>query len=779
MVRERAINPCRIALLLAYPALLFVSLPVLGGEGRHWAFQPLLPATLPKVDHQEWVQNDLDRFTLAHSEGESIASIPRADRRTLIRRAYFDLIGLPPAPAEIEAFLRDQSPSSWEKVIDHLLASPHYGERWGRHWLDLARYGDSNGGDENHAYPFAWRYRNWVISAFNRDLPYNQFVREQLSGDLMDQERAGSIAATGFLAIGTKILAEKDPVKKRADIVDEQIDTMGRVFLALSLGCARCHDHKFDPVSERDYYALAGIFHSTQIEDRELRTPDSAAARKARHERTEDLKRKIELQKQALEALRNQKGAIEWEAEDFARGNIIVDRDNYGAGIGIISDPGAQRNYVEYDIDIPRQGTYQLSLRYAAASSRPGRVLIDGSVELKDAISQVTGGWMPSDQSWHAEGLLLLQMGKQILRLESEPMMSHLDKLKLIPVQNPEQATTLLKKIEGLQTEVSALQTGKKEELPKVMAVRDGKIADSRINVRGNPHELGDVVPRGFLTSVGAPRRPGKITNQSGRLELAEWMTSPAHPLTARVMVNRVWHWLFGKGLVSTPDNFGTTGNTPENQPLLDYLTHYFLQSGWSLKKLHRHIMLSNTYQISGGQGGRGLRRMEAEVFRDAVLAVSGSLVREAPTGPPPKVKAQDPSPADIVKNRKIYEDAQHRSIYLPVVRSHVYDFLSLLDFPNPTAPTGRRGSSTVATQALLMLNSSFLINQSAVIARQIQSHEDPLHELYLRLFSRPVTREERGEAQVFLREAGNNGPQAWALLCHTLLISNEFLYLR
>ena len=779
MVRERAINPCRIALLLAYPALLFASLTALGGEGVHWAFQPLLPATLPKVDHQEWVQNDLDRFTLAHSEGESIASMPRAERRTLIRRAYFDLIGLPPAPAEIEAFLKDQSPGSWEKVIDDLLTSPHYGERWGRHWLDLARYGDSNGGDENHPYPFAWRYRNWVISAFNRDLPYNQFVREQLSGDLMGPERAGSIAATGFLAIGTKILAEKDPVKKRADIVDEQIDTMGRVFLALSLGCARCHDHKFDPVSERDYYALAGIFHSTKIEDRELHTPDSAAARKARHERTEDLKKEIELQEQVLETLRNQKGAIEWEAEDHARGNVIVDRDNYGAGIGIISDPGAQRNYVEYDIDIPRQGTYQLSLRYAAASSRPGSVLIDGSVELKDAISQVTGGWMPSDQSWHAEGLLHLQMGKQILRLESEPMMSHLDKLKLIPVRNPEQATALLKKIEGLQTEVSALQTGKKEELPKVMAVRDGKIADSRINVRGNPHELGDAVPRGFLTSVGAPPRPGKITNQSGRLELAEWMTSPAHPLTARVMVNRVWHWLFGEGLVSTPDNFGTTGNTPENQPLLDYLTHYFLQSGWSLKKLHRHIMLSNTYQISGGQGGRGLRRMEAEVFRDAVLAVSGSLVREAPTGPPPKVKAQDPSPADIVKNRKIYEEAQHRSIYLPVVRSHVYDFLSLLDFPNPTAPTGRRGSSTVATQALLMLNSSFLINQSAVIARQIQSHEDPLHELYLRLFSRPVTSEERAEAQVFLREAGNDGPQAWALLCHTLLISNEFLYLR
>ncbi|HBM78950.1 MAG TPA: hypothetical protein DD438_12645, partial [Verrucomicrobiales bacterium] len=232
VVRESTINPFHIACLLAFPALIFATLPASGGEVRHWAFQQLLPAALPEAGHQEWVQNDLDRFSLAHSEGEAIASIPRAERRTLIRRAYFDLIGLPPAPAEVEAFLNDQSSDSWAKVIDHLLASPHYGERWGRHWLDLARYGDSNGGDENHAYPFAWRYRNWVINAFNRDLPYDQFVREQLSGDLIDSAQTESVAATGFLAIGTKILAEKDPIKKRADIVDEQIDTMGRVFLA-------------------------------------------------------------------------------------------------------------------------------------------------------------------------------------------------------------------------------------------------------------------------------------------------------------------------------------------------------------------------------------------------------------------------------------------------------------------------------------------------------------------------------------------------------------------
>ena len=253
--------------------------------------------------------------------------------------------------------------------------------------------------------------------------------------------------------------------------------------------------------------------------------------------------------------------------------------------------------------------------------------------------------------------------------------------------------------------------------------------------------------------------------------------TSPRHPLTARVIVNRVWHWHFGNGLVTTPDNFGTTGSAPANPSLLDHLTHRFIEDGWSLKKLHRHIMLSSTYQLASSEGGNRVRRMEAEVFRDAVLSVSGSLKREAPAGPPPTVKAQDPSPADIARNREVYEDYPHRTVYLPVVRSHVYDFLSLLDFPNPTTPVGRRNSSTVATQALLMLNSPFLLDKSAEIAAGVSSHDDPLEELYLRLFARPATQDERREAAKFLKEAG--GDEAWTLLCHTLLISNEFLYLR
>mgnify|MGYP002039543579 CR=1 FL=1 len=384
---------------------------------------------------------------------------------------------------------------------------------------------------------------------------------------------------------------------------------------------------------------------------------------------------------------------------------------------------------------------------------------------------------MPPNQRWHHEGILELEVGKRVLRVESEPLMSHLDKIRLLPVREPARAAAVREKIEDLKANRTRLEEEGGETFPKVMAVKDGSIADARINRRGNPHDLGDPVPRGFLTAIGAPTRPGKLTTQSGRLELADWMTSPEHPLTARVIVNRVWHWHFGNGLVTTPDNFGTTGSTPSNPALLDHLTHRFIEDGWSLKKLHRRIMLSATYQLASTADGNRVRRMEAEAFRDAVLAVSGSLNREAPAGPPPTVKAQDPSPADIARNREIYEDYPHRTIYLPVVRSHVYDFLSLLDFPNPTTPVGRRNSSTVATQALLMLNSPFLLDKSAEIAARLRSHDDPLAELYLRLFARPATPEERHEATRFLEDAGDT--EAWALLCHTLLISNEFLYLR
>ena len=730
------------------------------------------------MQRSDWVSQPLDLFSLAASENEQVADLPLADKRTLIRRAYFDLIGLPPTPAQLQSFLAEQSPQAYARVITELLASPHYGERWGRHWLDLARYGDSNGGDENHAYPLAWRYRNWVIDALNRDLPYDQFVREQLAGDLMNPATADRIAATGFLAIGTKILAEKDQVKKRADIVDEQIDTMGRVFLGLSLGCARCHDHKFDPIPERDYYALAGIFHSTGIENRELKTPEAIADAGMRDAKIQALEEEISRAEKLLESFVDKSRTKEWEAESHARGNVVIDWERYGDGIGIISDPGGQKNYAEYDLSIEQAGSYYLAFRYAAKAARPGQVLLDGKLVLPKVLSNVTGGWMPAHQKWHHEGLLELTAGKRVLRVQSEPMMSHLDKIRLIPVRDPVSARNQREALDKLQDERSKMIAAKKGGFPKAMAVAEGEVADARINLRGNPNDLGDSVPRGFLTKIGPPPKPTTLTTQSGRLELAQWMTSPKNPLTARVIVNRIWHWHFGQGLVSTPDNFGTTGDAPSNLALLDYLTSKFVEDGWSMKKLHRRIMLSNTYRLSATKGGRTIRRMEAEVFRDAVLAVSGSLDHKSPDGPPPAVKAQDPSPADLAKNRQTYEGYPHRSIYLPVVRCHLYDLFTLLDFPNSTTPVGKRNSTTVATQALLMLNNPFLMTKAEAIAKDVRSHDDPINELHLRLFAHPADDEERRWANEFIGQSGGND-EAWSMLCHTLLISNDFLYLR
>ncbi|MDG2124104.1 MAG: DUF1549 domain-containing protein, partial [Verrucomicrobiales bacterium] len=507
------------------------------GQHAHWAFQPVADPAPPTVRDHAWPSNQLDHFILSKIEAASLTPAPPADKHSLVRRAYFDLVGLPPTTAQVDTFVADTSPHAFSNLVDQLLESPHYGERWGRHWLDVARYGDSNGGDENHAYPHAFRYRNWVIDAFNRDLPYDQFVRQQIAGDLIDPSSPDLLPPTGFLAIGTKILAEKDPVKKRADIVDEQIDTLGRAFMAMTLGCARCHDHKFDPVPETDYYALAGIFHSTNIEDRTLVTPEAEAAQQQRKTQIAQLDQQITTVQQTLDSLSDNGASHQWEAEEFDRGNIIVDSGNYGKGIGIIGDPGAQKNFVEYDIVIDRPGTYFVSLRYAAAASRPGRILVDGQVANGNAIAKITGGWHPDHQRWSLEAHTGLQPGTHTLRLESEPLMSHIDKIKITRVNDADTAVTTLEKLDQLENQRTALIAASDEKhLPRTMAVRDGEPADTRLNLRGNPHDLGPTVPRGFL-SVIAPAKPSqKISTGSGRRQLADWITDPGHPLTARVI---------------------------------------------------------------------------------------------------------------------------------------------------------------------------------------------------------------------------------------------------
>jgi hypothetical protein len=631
--------------------------------------------------------------------------LPAADKATLLRRVWLDLLGIPPSPKALDAFLSDSTEDGYLRVIDELLASPHYGEKWGRHWLDVSRYGDSNGGDENHPYPHAFRYRNWVIDAFNQDMPYDHFIQAQIAGDLVKWGDEHTLTGTGFLAIGTKILAEQDLVKKRADTIDEQLDTLGRAFMGLSIGCARCHDHKFDPISEQDYYGLAGILYSTNIEDREVKTVEGTLQEQTWLSKVNQVDQRITETRKEMVGLRNIDEAKEWEAETFNRGNVIIDHDQYGKNIGIIGDPGAQENFVEYDLAIEDDGVAILELRYAAKTARPGRVLLDGHLIFENAISVTTGGWYPEDQQWNIEGILELKSGKHVLRIESKPLMSHIDRIRLASVTDPKKAQSNILKIKQLKKEKKDLES-KRPQHPKVMAVADGTIQNTRLNIRGNPHQLGKPVKRRFPSNIGRFKHPVVNNDSSGRLELAEWISSRQHPLTARVLVNRIWHWHFNRGLVNTPDNFGTTGQLPSHPELLDWLTTDFMDHGWSIKHLHRRILLSSVYQLSSGSLNqkakerdpsnrlywkKDRRRMNAETFRDALLTVSDSLNRNAHMKEPISVKAQDPSSEDLDKNRIAYETFPHRTVYLPVVRSHIYDLLALLDFPNATTPIGKR----------------------------------------------------------------------------------------
>ena len=770
----------------------------------HWAYQPPRRRPPPRVHRTSWVQSPVDRFILARLERENLAPAPPADRRTLIRRVYLDVIGLPPTSTEVARFLADSRPDAWPRLIDRLLASPRYAPRWARHWLDVARYGDSNGGDENHAYPLAWHYRDYVVAAFNDDLPFDVFLREQLAGDLLpadDGRQHHQQTATGFLALGTKILAEKDKAKMRADMVDEQIDTLGKAFLGLTLGCARCHDHKFDPITTREYYALAGILHSTRVGNQSLQSTRFRAAEKTFKRRLAELT----AERSRLQRKLQDSGAafIDVQAEKFDRGNVSRIMDGYGKGIGVISDPGSQNNFAEYDLQLPAKGQYLVQLRYAARNARPGRLLINGKVVNDRAIREVTGGWMPEHQRWFTEGAYTFRQGANVLRLESKPLMSHIDRIRLIRAEQRGALGTLWDQLQDLDQRLAKLQRNPPKPI-NVMAAQEGMVANVRLHQRGSHLQLGEEVPRGVPGAV-APASASRPADkkaiggkQSGRLQLVQWMTDVqggAGGLAARVVANRLWHWHFGRGIVGTPNNLGVRGQRPTHPALLDWLARQLVDDQWSLKALHRHILLSATYQQAASTDGNRLyrgvprRRLDAEVIRDSLLW-SADRLDDALFGPPLKVKAQDPSPADLHKNEQAYRNARRRSVFLPVVRSNVSRFLSLFDFPNAATPVGRRDATTVPTQALLLLNDPFVLDQAGHLAKRLLQNQDldsdgkRVVAVYERLYGRPPGKGEREVAQAFLREFASTVQEssdpalaAWSSLCHTLMLSNEFVY--
>ena len=452
-------------------------------EKAFWVFQPVKVAKSPEPK-----LNPIDAYLEVNRQKLGLKAAPEADKRTLIRRLTLDLTGLPPTPAEVEAFLNDTTPVAWNKLVDRLLASTAYGEKWGRRWLDVARYADSNGMDENIAHGNAWRYRDYVIRSFNTDKPFDQFAKEQIAGDLLPGgtaiEKADRMTGTGFLVIGPKMLAEDDPMKMRMDIIDEQLDTLGQAFLGLTLGCARCHDHKFDPISQADYYALAGMFYSTKsmrsygvvaqwherpvgsaeslvklAEFEKKRAAVNETARRLEADLREAVKARIILERKqatvyaeaALELARRGgpnklvtadpvkdklPGSIVVEAENFTRGNVQKLTDGYGAGIGVIINGGQVPNFAEYDIDVPTEGTYQVALCYAAAMARPTILSVGGKIVRKDAAGEATGSWNPDGQKWFAEVSVKLPKGKATLRLENAGAIPHFDKLALLPAED-------------------------------------------------------------------------------------------------------------------------------------------------------------------------------------------------------------------------------------------------------------------------------------------------------------------------------------------------------
>ena len=640
------------------------------GSKLPWSFGPLLPREPPPVSLPGWERNPVDHFVLARLQAKGLRPAPDADKRTLLRRATFDLLGLPPTPEEMEAFLRDEGSDAFEKVVERLLASPHYGERWGRHWLDVVRYADSSGNSSDFPVPDAWRYRNYVIDSFNRDTPFPRFVREQIAGDLLpfenESERRDHVVATGFLALARRFggrRAEADHLT-----IEDAMDTMGRSILGLSLSCARCHDHKFDPIPTEDYYALYGILESTRF---------------------------------------------------------------------------------------PFPGT-------------------EGDPRPKDSVLL-----LPPQEAESIRKPFL----EELARLDAE-----WKRLRSADPKSGEVQEARKRREDFARTEPT---------LDWAFAVAEDRPHDARLQIAGNPRNLGRAVPRRFLSAAGGWVLPTGASG-SGRLELAGWLTDPRNPLMPRVAVNRIWQHHFAHGLVRTPNDFGNRGAAPTNPELLDYLAARFQSEGGSLKSMHRLIMLSRTYRMSGAFDARSAdldpgddllwrfppHRLDTEALRDAILAVGGDL------DPTPGAAHPFPPAATWTFTQHhpfvaVYE-TDRRSVYVMQQRNQRHPYFALFDGADPNATTPERSRTTTPLQALYFLNNPFLHQQAERFARRLlrsRSDDAGRIDLAFRLaLGRSPTEAEARLATAHLRSfAGGLGTadarnEAWNSLARSLLASNEFM---
>lgn len=676
---------------------------------KFWAFQPVRDVKAPEVKDGAWPLGAVDRFVLAKLEAAGIPPNADAERHAWLRRVSLDLTGLPPMPEEIEAFMSDRSDASdaYARVVDRLLQSKAFGERWARHWLDLTGYADQIGTSNNVFAEHAWRYRDYVINAFNNDKPFDEFIREQVAGDLLPadspQKRAENITATGFLVLGDVEIVAVDKLKMEHDLVDQQVSKIGTAFLGMTLGCVRCHDHKFDPIAQTDYYAMAGMFRSTD--------------------------------------------------------------STYKTDNGVWSSVNK--------VDLP-ETPEQTSLREKLAAANDAR--IKSRIAEREAAEKEKAALEP-----------------QITKAAEK------DKEAL--TKKRDELTARIKTINGEIEHAKFFAP----VLPKAFAVHDrDKPADMRVTIRGNPYALGDSVKRGVPRVASWGDLPPIPANQSGRVQLAGWLTDSRNPLTARVTVNRIWQKLFGEGIVRTVDYFGVRGEAPTHPELLDHLAARFMREGWSQKKLIRSLVLSRAYRMSSAHSALAMskdpdnrllwrmnrQRLDAEAIRDSMLAISGQLAPSnggpaLPLEYPENVQSLSPKavnpPAFAFKKMRPVHDFE-RTIYLPVIRTAAQPgsakLRDVFDFTQPAQIAGKRAETAVPTQALFLLNSDLIRARAKEIAEQLAKAEPNagarLESLWLCILSRPITSAEREEAHQFLDSLPAD--KAWTELGHALLSSNEFL---
>ena len=791
-------------------------------QKNYWAFQPVSDPELPEVGTPDWAVKPIDRFVLAKLEEHGLEPANPAPKLTWLRRATFDLTGVPPTTQEAAAFLEDDSPKAYERVVERLLSSPLYGERWGRHWLDVARYADSTGNDEDHRYPYAWKYRDYVIDAFNDDMPYDQFVREQIAGDLLpsddpDGVNRQGIVATGFLALGPKAIAQQDKTRMLYDVYDEQIEVVSKAMLGLTIACARCHDHKFDPILTKDYYSLAGIFAST----RSFREPRAHVSRMLlkplvpqeeydRYKAEQDVikNKQIELDNLADVEIEEHIDSIVERVSDYMLGAREVYEGGAEASAVALKrklDETQLVAWVSYlePRDPPRA---QLADWHVAMAGRRA----EAAEEYEKRFAKTLKEWHHTIRRWRASAIELIKTGtmppppKPKFRAGRDRFFFDVYHAKGGPMNfGAEQRNQILKAetvetIATLKVELKDLKGNAIPEPPMANAIEDGDVVEQKVFVRGDYNTEGEPATKVFPAIIsGFNQEP--VTAGSGRLELADWIASPQNPLTARVMVNRIWQKHFGEGLVRTPSNFGKLGTPPTHPELLDWLAARFVDDGWSVKNMHRRIMLSNAYRMSSERGESAARidpanqwlssfnrrRLDVEELRDGMLAIDRSL-DYAMGGTLQSGFGTDRENS----NSRLSIDpttSTRRMVYLPLRRANLPTLLNLFDFGDAVTSLGKRPVTNVAPQALFMMNSEFVAKRAANIAEQLLADEvaseaDRVREAYLGILTRHPEPAEVDGALSYIGGFGSRfedrTPQAaWQSYCRVLLASNDFIY--